>query len=268
MNRKSRHSLHPALGICIFAVCTIVLTTGTARAQQVILENSMLRIESGGSVEVVRLDSGGDLVLGGPGWFGDITSYRGSDGTVFVFNAATADLTLGGASAGTPQTGDLFLKDNDGTTNTIVLNGLTAQIILGNSASTEDGDILVRDTDGTSSITMDGASGNVSNQFAGNGLVKAWARINSDGTVASCWNCSTNAANTQKLFTGQYEVDFTFASDITARPRAGILDTHGTLITAGEIYLANRLGDNSSVWVGTLDSAGTSSDRAFTIMIY
>jgi hypothetical protein len=160
------------------------------------------------------------------------------------------------------------LKDTDGVTNTIDMDGGTGYIVLGNAGSSEDGDIRVNDTDGSQSIYLDGASGNVTNQFAGNGLVKAWARINSDGTVASCWRCSTSASNTQKVGTGQYEVDFTIASDIRARPRTGILDRHTTSTSNGMITLADRAGDNSSVWVDTKDPSGTATDQAFTVVIY
>ena len=57
-----------------------------------------------------------------------------------------------------------------------------------------DGDFSVENTSGAATVSLDGQTGNVTNRFANtaatsNGLVKAWAKINADGTIDSCWRC-------------------------------------------------------------------------------
>jgi hypothetical protein len=106
--------------------------------------------------------------------------------------------------------------------------------------------------------------------LTGNGMLKAWARINADGTVASCWRCNTVPTETQSLpGTGTYEVDFTpVGTDISGRPRMAVLDNLGTGSTSGSISLADRAGDPSSVYVVTLDTTGGAADRPFVLIIF
>jgi len=248
-------------------VMAVVLAAGTAQAQ-VILDQSNVLIEVGGT-QTARLSSGGDLYLGGDGMYGDIISYKGTEGAVFYWNAGSADLTIGGATSGTPLDGHVYLKDNDGVTTTIELRGQYGDIILGGSGSNEDGDLTIRDNDGSSSIILDGASGNATNQLGGNGLIKAWARINSNGTVASCWRCNTNASYTFNSSPGYYYVDFNFTTDITSRPLSAVIDSHSVgSITHGNIQLGYRSGDSSAVWVRTSSETGTAGNRPFTLFVY
>jgi hypothetical protein len=101
------------------------------------------------------------------------------------------------------------------------------------------------------------------------GLVKGWARINADGTIARCYNCNLDVNETRRLFDGQYEVDFTpLGDDITGRPRVATLDTLAGGAATGFVSLANRAGDPSSVFVYTQDAAGADTDRAFVLMIF
>jgi hypothetical protein len=103
----------------------------------------------------------------------------------------------------------------------------------------------------------------------GNGMVKAWARINADGTIASCWRCNTDTSQTRNYGTGYYEVDFTpLSTDISGRPRSAVLDILLAGSTTGMISVANRSGDPSSVFVYTLDIDGNPADRPFTLIIY
>jgi hypothetical protein len=132
------------------------------------------------------------------------------------------------------------------------------------------GRLRVRDADGEDAVQLDARFATVTNLFsndenASNGLVKAWAQINLDGTVAACWRC--NPAQTQNLDLGFYEVDFTpLDTDISGRPRSGTID--GEESVAGMIGLADRSGDESSVFVTTLDSTGAEADLAFVLIIY
>ena len=114
--------------------------------------------------------------------------------------------------------------------------------------------------------------GTASQSLTDNGFVKAWARINANGTVSSCYNCNTDSAETRRIGVGRYEVDF-LLGDITGRPRLATLDTDGTTPVMGFISLSNHPTDDSSVHVFTVDVGGAlqdpdSADRAFTLIIY
>jgi hypothetical protein len=78
----------------------------------------------------------------------------------------------------------------------------------------KDGRLRVRDAVGTNAVQLNAANGSVTNLFSNaadesNGLVKAWAQINADGTVAACWRCDSEPSETNRFQTGFYEVDLT-----------------------------------------------------------
>jgi hypothetical protein len=143
----------------------------------------------------------------------------------------------------------------------------------------KDGRLRVRENDGAVAVELDAGSGNVTNLFSndaedGNGLVKAWAQIDGDGTVAACWRCNTDPDETKRLGDGRYEVDFTpLATDITGRPRSATIDVHAFVPGAeealfeGTIILFHRFGDPSSVLVRTLNQ-GFATDLPFVLIIY
>jgi len=153
-------------------------------------------------------------------------------------------------------------------------NDLKAQLHL--SEPGKDGRLLVRsDVFDTTAVRLDGRFGNVTNLFSndqneGNGLVKAWAQINADGTIFACWRCNTDPNETQRITTGQYEVDFTpLATALDGRPRSATIDVRqapGT--TFSTIQLADRVGDSSSVFVNTQGATGTDADRPFVLLIF
>jgi hypothetical protein len=112
-------------------------------------------------------------------------------------------------------------------------------------------------------------AGTCSQGLTDNGLVKGWARINADGTIASCYNCNTDVLETRRTSLGNYEVDFTtLGVDITGRPRVATLDTLGGGSTTGSISMADRSGDPSSVFVRTVDMTGANADLAFVLVVY
>ncbi len=172
----------------------------------------------------------------------------------------------------------------------IFLDSSAANITLGSGSSTEpgsDGDLFLEDGLGTTNILIDGATGNFTQNidntgttfdFDGNGAVKAWAIIESDGTVARCWKCSGAASNTSQVDTGQYQVGFNL-NGIENRPvlatvscpvsSIGILPAIFQCAQAGAtINVAPRLFTDSAYFVFTRDSAGTPSDRAFTLVVF
>jgi len=108
-------------------------------------------------------------------------------------------------------------------------------------------------------------------EVQGRGAIVGWAEINAAGTVVSCWNCNTNTAETQKVLTGRYEVDFTpISTNIDAYPRLAVYDEHSaTGVTYSVVTLADRGGDDSSVWVAIYNSdTGVYMDQDFTLVIF
>jgi hypothetical protein len=224
------NSFRSLLAICIVAAVAMVFAAGTANAQIIILENDEVRLEDDSTGQTARIYYGGDLYLGGSGW-----------------------------------TGEIYLQNYLGAT----VVSVTASGTMSLGTTTDDGDLYLRNSSGSNTISMDGTTGTLTNDFAGNGLVKAWARINSDGTVASCWRCNTSVSETYNTGTGYYYVDFTFATDISSRPLSATIDSHSTgLISHGEIMTGFVSGDPSSVWVRTASETGTAGNRPFTLVIY
>ncbi|MBT8494626.1 MAG: hypothetical protein KJO07_16345, partial [Deltaproteobacteria bacterium] len=118
-------------------------------------------------------------------------------------------------------------------------------------------------------LRLDGNTATISNDIAGNGVVKGWAKINSDGTVASCYNC--DPAQTNRTSVGVYEVDFTaVGNDIRSRP---VLCSPGHAASssgaAEMIRCVERLGDPSSIFLVTFNSADSQViDSNFTIVVF
>ena len=256
--------------LCTILAVVMVVTLGlaaTASAQLAIKRSSgglvfatedfAVQVGRGGSVDQ-RSDT--DLIVYDPNG----TSIEAA----FHFNASQADLHLG---SGDPmisgRDGDLYLEDGHGQA-TVLLDGSDGRLLLG--VAGQDGDLWLRDSANTVTLQVDGQSGNLTNAFSGNGVVKAWARINANGTVESCFRCNTSATETRSIAgAGSYEVDFTpLATDISSRPRSAVLDSHSGAVLEGGITLADRSGDASSVFVRTTDPNGTDTDIAFTLLIY
>ena len=138
-----------------------------------------------------------------------------------------------------------------------------------------DGRLQVRDANNAAALTLNGATATVTNLFSNledesNGLVKAWAQINADGTIVACWRCNTDLAETRRVGAGSYEIDFTpLATDIAGRPRTATIDIHLTgSFGDSTVTLADRSGDPSSVFTRTHNTAGALTDAPFVLMIY
>jgi hypothetical protein len=242
-------------------------TGGTSRIQ--VNDNGDLYLmEDGGAISVTvntlgyvgigttapadSLDVNGDIRLRGQ----DIKDTGGTSRIQVTDNGNLILKEDGGAAAltvsttGTVSAASTLTAASMVTTN-LDVNGST--IYFGTEEYIEDGGSSLITT-GTNSITQD---------LASNGLVKAWARINSNGTVASCWNCNTSTLETRQLGTGQYEVDFTpIGTDISARARMAMQNG-----TVGHITTLDS-SDLSSVRVNTYKTSLSLSNRAFTIIIY
>ena len=216
-----------------------------------------------------------DIILGDSGNNGSLV-VRASNLRNYL--AASGTTTNGGVvvgqSGGTGMDVDFYVYDPTEVDTAAHIDASEARLILGSGTGADpgdDGNITLEDGEGNNSIELDGDTGTVQNNLlVGNGLVKAWARINADGTVLTCWRCNNAPAATQRISNpGVYEVSFSpLATDIQSRPRLAVLDSHSTNTTGGEINLANRSADNTSVWVGTRDSNGAFANRAFTLIIF
>lgn len=117
------------------------------------------------------------------------------------------------------------------------------------------------------------SNGNVTNLFSNdedesNGLVKAWAQIDADGTIVACRRCNKDPNETRRTGTGTYEVDFTpLTTFIQGRPRSATID-HTATGEAAMIKLTDRGVDQSSVFVRTLDEDGAAADLPFVLIVY
>ena len=166
---------------------------------------------------------------------------------------------------------------NNAITGNKILNGTVTSVDIAPSLNLgipgNDGDFTVKNAGGTVAVRLNGDGANVLNLFSdvpgqSNGLIKAWARINPDGSVHSCWRCNTDPAQTLRGGIGAYSVDFTpLATDIRARPRVVVLDSHDMLPTFGDVIKVDDSGDFSSVNVRTFDLDGLGEDSAFTVLI-
>jgi hypothetical protein len=90
------------------------------------------------------------------------------------------------------------------------------------------------------------------------GVVFFTAAINSDGSVASCFDCNT--ANTQRLGVGVYQVDF--GQDVEAINGWSRWVQADTLTTGTEnawCNTADRAGDPNAVWINCQAPGGPGS---------
>ena len=185
----------------------------------------------------------------------------------FFFNASAGDLTLGSGNAGQiGDDGDILVETGSGTTG-VSIGGNGAFIALGVFGNA--GDVFIRDSGGLNEIVLSGGTGSVTNEIGGDGLVKAWCRVNADGTFAAGFRCNSSGTETQSLALGTYEVDFSaLSTDISARPHVVSCSDDGTFVSCTEITSVVRFSDSSSLFIQTKDSAGTPVDSAFTVVIF
>jgi hypothetical protein len=99
----------------------------------------------------------------------------------------------------------------------------------------------------------------------------ACCRLRADGTIntAGSFRCNQNVAETRRLSLGNYEVDFSpISADIRGIARSATLDTQAAGILTGEIGVADRAGDTSSVFVEIRDAGGALLDAGFDVCIH
>lgn len=246
---------------------------GTIGVRSAVNLNAIVfKADAQSTVRSVQVGSGGsattnedtDLLVMDPDFTASVTE------PVMQMNASTGTLILGsGDASNNGESGELYIDNGAGTTNVWLFG--TGQAYLGNTGSS--GTLYLDDGTATwTSIVLSGTTGTISSsQVNGNGIVKAWALINADGTVASCYHCNTNTAETRLIsgFTGSYEVDFTpIATDIRSRPWTCSVGNSSTFSAIGQIGCVQRSGDASSIFVETRDTTGAASNIAFTVVVY
>ena len=108
------------------------------------------------------------------------------------------------------------------------------------------------------------------------GLVKAWARLNANGTVISCFRCNPEPSETRRLGVGIWEVDFTpLGTDISTRPRM-CTSEHFTPGAAGPNTDDNICNTSTSTDLSTVNvriwdggvTPNTPEDDQFTVIIF
>lgn len=253
------------LDIGVAVVCGLLFVSSAVTAQSVVTGSGFIRVHDDSGNLAWLVNSEAEMVVGGAGACAQLLVFDNDHSVDMYTDGCAGDLFLGGGD----DDGDIRLTDTDGLTTTISLDGQRGLVELG--SPDDDGDLWIwnHNTDDQRAIDLNGATGTASQQLGGNGFVKAWAKINADGTVASCYQCNMSSSETQRLFLGQYEVSFSpLAADITSRPRLAVFDSHDIASPAGEISLANRSLDTASVFVHTLDSGGDDADRSFTLFIF
>lgn len=242
------------LGAAVAAMLTMPVV---ARSQNVSIDNGEVQITDTDGDSAVLIDNGADYTAGGNGRSASL-SLAGSDGpTTLFYNAFQAQLILGGGT----HEGLLLLKDDDGVTTTIDLDGRTGLIELGGPS--EDGDLTVLDGTEAVTIRLNGAAGTVTNSLDGNGLVKAWARIRLDGAIESCWRCT---ASSYAAAFGDYTV--TFSVDIGDRPNTATGETVTGEIPLDPAVLTVHSTAVNNVVVRSRDLDGLIVARPFSLVIY
>ncbi len=242
------------------ASLALLATVHGVAAQSVSVTNSRIEILDTDGDSAVLVDSGADYAAGGNGRTATL-NLRGSDGPATLnYQAFQAQLVLGGGT----HEGILLIKDDDGVTTTIEVDGRTGVIRLGGNG--EDGDLLIHDSADAETFRVNGQTGTATNELSANGQVKAWARINADGTVLSCWRCNPDA--TSQL--GQlYTVDFSpLGADIQSRPRMVVMDSHAATVESPSVARLQNGPTPTSVVVWVTQFDAMAADPSFTLLIY
>jgi hypothetical protein len=186
-----------------------------------------------------------------------------------VATASVLAWTLGGLAS--PAEAGRLCNRADINSPCVSSSDLKANLVVG--GNTGNGRLRLRNDDGDTGVELRATDGNVTNLFSNaedesNGLVKAWAKINADGTIAACWRCNTAANETFRVSEGLYEVDFTpLSTDISGRPRSATVSGDGAVPQA-VIRVADIPADASSLNIATNTPGGALNDTPFVLIIY
>lgn len=245
------------LAVGLFTVAAVLGLAGTVEGQSMSLWDDWLEIKDSSGRQQTLLEPA-YLRLGGP-------AGNGVDGGIELFDEDSNAIFLAdAANRWVVAQLDFWVLAPSGSS-TIHLDGESGKIGLGGFDN--DGDLLLTDSSLSPTIVLDGDTGSAETSLDGNGFVKGWARIGSDGVVLSCYNCNPDPRFTGKLALGLYYVDFgPIANDISSRPRFVTLDRHGTsqAIVDRVTLDDDDTGDPSRIKVIT----GEAQDHSFTITVF
>ena len=260
--RKARSWILKRLGIATFVLCILCAPTF---AQGIVFGDGFVRM-SNATGSTLLIDKDAALYLGGAGSSGLLILRDAAYRDTISLSGSTADQWIGGAG----QDGDLSMRDDSGVFTGISIDGNEGLIWLGNPiADSPGGQLALRDSTGQIAIHLVGHLANVTNKLAGNGTIKAWARIDASGWVHSCWRCDPHQKSTKRLWEGTYRVSFSpLGPDIRSRPRLAVLDGHGTWESTGQVTLRDESPYPQVLNVLTRNSSGDAADRAFTVFVF
>lgn len=191
---------------------------------------------------------------GAVGKDGDLTLEDGTGNAAIRLEGSAADLFLGFNGGD----GDLLLTRSNGV-ETVSLSGNSGALILGGGGTA--GDVLVRDGAAVTNFAVDGITGDVTNAFGGEGLAKAWCKVDGDGNLLAGFRCTSAT----RFVSGVYFVDFTaLATDITSRPFLVSCTSQATSGTCQDAQASYSADDLSRIVVTT----DTADDGAFTLVIF
>jgi hypothetical protein len=235
-----------------------IASGGAVRAQSLSLEDDVIQILS--SIGAIDTYIGRSLLrLGTPvpgSQSGFLGVYDSNGGHAFEVHSFQKIVEL---------TGDLNIQSPGSSTPSMQFDGSAGNIYLGGDG--QDGDMVVSNSNAVQTISFDGDTATVWNAFSGDGFVKGWARIDSNGSVLGCYNCNTDVTKTLRTALGTYYVDFSpIASDISTRPRIAVLDKFGASISGVDTITLtdDDTGDTSRIRVFT----GPAADHSFTITVF
>lgn len=247
----------------IVAASLVALSAPVANAQSLQLRPDAIELFDTDGDSAIRIDDSADYVAGGDGRSATL-NLRSTDGlSVLFYQSFQAELFLGELS----REGILLLRDNDGTTTTLELDGRFGAVFLGGAG--EDGDVVVADDSGNTTIRLNGDPADLTNAIEGNGLLKAWAKVSSGGAIVSCYRCDPGQSFSPEF--AEYQVDFgpLAVADIRSRPRTAILDSHvDTFLETGGISLSDSATSNTAIYVRTYNTMGNPTDKGFTLFVY
>lgn len=195
----------------------------------------------------------------------------------------SASIVLGNSGRGNtgderhPMDIDLAVRDPFNTNigyssagNALFFDASTSQLTIGSGNSPQEGgtsgEIFLRRSKGGTTLWLNGANGDAMQGAAGNGLVRAWAAVNRDGTVASCYRCLDSGSFRYER--GQYLVDFSpVSTDVQVFLSIATLFRFGQ-DTATTIYVANPAGFPNHLMVLTYDKNNSFVDAGFSIVVF
>jgi hypothetical protein len=206
----------------------------------------MVNLRNDSGATIIRLDLGGSEArgrFGGNGSSGRIELVDGDDSATIVLNGTTGNVGLGNVGGG--NAGALFVKDGNGN-DAIVLNGDAGNVAIGSAAGRRPGAVFVKDALGEDTIVLNGAAGNAGLGrlgVPGNLFVKDGAGNNSIHLSGETGNINLTGDIRFSSNLSDCAEEFDLAEAADAEPGAVmVLDDEGLLRTSTIAYDTRAVG--------------------------